>query len=95
MFSQKLTVNDTLDYILNDDSDFVDLEIDSYFDEIDAIENNSDEVEANVIIDDNELHNLEKKLMIMNYITWMKMGTLVFHETLTNLYQLYLRHLKM
>ena len=95
MFSQKLTVNDTLDYILNDDSDFVDLEIDSYFDEIDAIENNSDEVEANVIIDDNELHNLEKKLMIMNYKTWMKMGTLVFHETLTNLYQLYLRHLKM
>ena len=95
MFSQKLTVNDTLDYILNDDSDFVDLEIDSYFDEIDAIENNSDEVEANVIIDDNELHNLEKKLMIMNYITWMKMGTLISHETMMNLYQLYLRHLKM
>ena len=27
MFSQKLTVNDALDYILNDDSDFDDLEI--------------------------------------------------------------------
>ena len=67
MFSQKLTVNDALDYILNDESDFGDLEIDSYFDETDAIEN--DEVEANIIIDDNELHNFEKKLMIMNYIT--------------------------
>ena len=93
MFSLKLTVNDALDYILNDESDFGDLEIDSYFDETDAIEN--DEVEANIIIDDNELHNLEKKLMIMNYITWMKMGTLISHETMMNLYQLYLRHLKM
>ena len=93
MFSQKLTVNDALDYILNDESDFGDLEIDSYFDETDAIEN--DEVEANIIIDDNELHNFEKKLMIMNHITWMKMGTLISHETMMNLYQLYLRHLKM
>ena len=74
MFSQKLTVNDALDYILNDESDFGDLEIDSYFDETDAIEN--DEVEANIII-------------------WMKMGTLISHETMMNLYQLYLRHLKM
>ena len=36
------------------------MEIDSYFDETDAIEN--DEVEANIIIDDNELHNFEKKI---------------------------------
>ena len=34
------------------------MESDSNFDEIDAIGNNSDEVGANVIFDDTELHNL-------------------------------------
>ena len=61
MCSNKLIVNDALDYILNDDRDFDDLQSDSDFDEIDAIGNNSDEVGANVIIDDTKLHNLVEK----------------------------------
>ena len=44
---------------MNDDSNFDDLESDSDFDEIDAIGNNSDEIGANVIIYDTELHNLD------------------------------------
>ena len=60
MCSKKLTVNDALDYILNDDSDFDDWESDSDFDEIDARGNNSDEVGANIIIDDTESHHLDE-----------------------------------
>ena len=45
---------------MNDDSNFDDLESDSDFDEIDAIGNNSDQIEANVIIYDTELHNLDQ-----------------------------------
>ena len=40
-------------------SNFDDLENDSDLDEIGAIVNNSDEVGANVIIDDTELHDLD------------------------------------
>ena len=68
MCSKKLTINDTLDYILNDDSDFDDLGSDSDIAEIGAIGNNSDGVGANVIIEDAKLHN------------WMKMRTLIFQK---------------
>ena len=60
MCSKKLTVNDALDYIVNNDSDFDDLESDSDFDKIDTIGNNSDEVGANIVIDDTEIPNLHE-----------------------------------
>lgn len=60
MCSKKLTISDTLDYILNDDGNFNDLESDWDFDEIEKIGSNSDEVAANVVIDDTESHNLHE-----------------------------------
>lgn len=60
MFIEKLTVNDGLDYVLNENSIFDDLESDSGFYETDTLGNNSDEIGANLKIDDTELHNLDE-----------------------------------
>ena len=45
---------------MNDNSNFDDLKFDSDFDELDIIGKNSDEVCADVIIDDPEFHNLDE-----------------------------------